>query len=108
MDIQTGSGAVISHGDMISVRITRQVLSDSLQVLHSQSDGCEVIIVGSDSRSYVNEAVLGIKPLGAMRHGGIRTINNLENQSTNNPFVARYRIEAVSILHHLPIPHYND
>lgn len=102
-DIQIGNGVAISSGDMISVKLTSQILSDNATIHAASSDGYEVVFAGNDSRIYLNEAVLGTGQFGPMKNGGIRRINHVE-QINSKQTTVRYSVEIGGILHHLPSP----
>lgn len=102
-DVQIGNGATISAGDMISVKLTSQILSDSATIQTASSAGYQVVFAGQDSRDYLNEAVLGTDAFGPMKNGGTRRINHME-QIDSKQTIVRYSVEIGGILHHFPSP----
>ena len=105
-EIKIGSGITISEGDMLSIKISSQTLSDNASLHPAVADGYEVVFAGKDSRSYLNEAILGINHLGPMRCGGIRSINT-QAHTNGQQTTIRHSIEVASILHHFPTPSIN-
>lgn len=100
IDIKIGSGPPLKIGDFVSARISRQTLSENNQVLDSNDNGYELVIVGKHSNLLVNEAMLGNNAKGPMcSRNAIRRIHH----TSKTPIVG-FLVEVSNMMYHLPIP----
>ena len=102
---QGGSGIAISEGDMLSVKVTSQTLSDNASLHPAVADGYEVVLPARIREPTLTNP-FGHKPSGPMRCGGIRSINTQAHVNGQQTTI-RHSIEVASILHHFPTPSIN-
>ena len=102
IDVKEGSGPFVKEGDFVSAKITSEILSENAQIMSSENNGYEIIIVGKHANAAINQAILGIDfPKGPMcSRNSARRVNDGTTFPTRS-----YLIEISNIMYHLPIPH---